>query len=303
MRSTALPEPLGQLAACTLQEGDPEGWWQETFKSHTDSKPMGPEAISLDLTFHGSPHLYGLPEHATSLSLQPTVGEPAACSLTELPAPARPAPVRPACAAWQGLPAVRPCSPQRAGESLPACRVLLSEKAPSTCATCQSAPSLALQHSLGEPAPAAACDLTMTLSCSASLHDLPGLLAETISLSRQAHTTDACAGCVAFMTPFCCAVPVASHCAPLPLPLPAHGGRPAHRPAKCSLGFAADRLLPAVKAVLLLAAGPDGAPLSDPYRLYNLDVFEYNTNSPFGLYGSIPTMLAHKPGLTIGAFW
>ncbi len=58
-----------------------------------------------------------------------------------------------------------------------------------------------------------------------------------------------------------------------------------------------------MNAALWLAAGPDGGPLSDPYRLYNLDVFEYNTNSPFGLYGSIPIMLAHKPGLTIGAFW
>jgi len=38
-------------------------------------------------------------------------------------------------------------------------------------------------------------------------------------------------------------------------------------------------------------------------RLYNLDVFEYLDESPFGLYGSIPFMLAHQPGLTVGAFW
>ena len=25
------------------QEGDPEGWWDETFKSHSDSKKRGPE--------------------------------------------------------------------------------------------------------------------------------------------------------------------------------------------------------------------------------------------------------------------
>ena len=42
---------------------------------------------------------------------------------------------------------------------------------------------------------------------------------------------------------------------------------------------------------------------SEPYRLYNLDVFEYLEDSPFGLYGAIPLMLAHKPGLTLGAFW
>lgn len=42
---------------------------------------------------------------------------------------------------------------------------------------------------------------------------------------------------------------------------------------------------------------------SEPYRLYNLDVFEYVEDSPFGLYGSIPVMLAHKKGLTLGVFW
>ena len=118
MKRTAPPEFLDQVAAFTLQEGDPEGWWQETFKSHTDSKPMGPEAISMDLTFHGSPHLYGLPEHATSLSLQPTVGKPMACSLTMAPAPVHPAPVHPACAACQSLTALYLSSPQRVGESL-----------------------------------------------------------------------------------------------------------------------------------------------------------------------------------------
>ena len=32
----------------------------------------------------------------------------------------------------------------------------------------------------------------------------------------------------------------------------------------------------------------------DPYRLYNLDVFEYELNNRMALYGSIPLMLAHK---------
>lgn len=44
-------------------------------------------------------------------------------------------------------------------------------------------------------------------------------------------------------------------------------------------------------------------PISEPYRLYNLDVFEYEHDSPFGLYGSIPLLLAHKAGLTVGALW
>ena len=45
------------------------------------------------------------------------------------------------------------------------------------------------------------------------------------------------------------------------------------------------------------------AATSEPYRLYNLDVFEYLDESPFGLYGSIPMMLAHKLGLTTGVLW
>jgi mannosyl-oligosaccharide alpha-1,3-glucosidase len=37
----------------------------------------------------------------------------------------------------------------------------------------------------------------------------------------------------------------------------------------------------------------NGAAVTEPYRMYNLDVFEYTAESPFGLYGSIPVMLAH----------
>ena len=42
---------------------------------------------------------------------------------------------------------------------------------------------------------------------------------------------------------------------------------------------------------------------SEPFRLYNLDVFEYEHDSQFGLYGSIPYVISHKPGATVGAFW
>lgn len=42
---------------------------------------------------------------------------------------------------------------------------------------------------------------------------------------------------------------------------------------------------------------------SDPYRLYNLDVFEYELNSPMALYGSVPMMLAHSAQRTIGLLW
>ena len=33
---------------------------------------------------------------------------------------------------------------------------------------------------------------------------------------------------------------------------------------------------------------------TDPYRLYNLDVFEYELYNPMALYGSVPYMIAHK---------
>lgn len=42
---------------------------------------------------------------------------------------------------------------------------------------------------------------------------------------------------------------------------------------------------------------------SDPYRLYNVDIFEYELNSPMALYGAIPFMLAHSPEHTVGLLW
>uniref|UniRef100_A0A8C5DSA0 Glycoside hydrolase family 31 N-terminal domain-containing protein n=1 Tax=Gouania willdenowi TaxID=441366 RepID=A0A8C5DSA0_GOUWI len=62
-------------------EGDPanqaedekeDGMWEETFKSHTDSKPNGPSAISLDFSLPGVEHVYGIPEHADTLRLKTT---------------------------------------------------------------------------------------------------------------------------------------------------------------------------------------------------------------------------------------
>ena len=51
--------------------------------------------------------------------------------------------------------------------------------------------------------------------------------------------------------------------------------------------------------------GAGGGVLSEPYRLYNLDVFEYLPDSPFGLYGSVPYLLglSAATGRTVGAFW
>lgn len=45
--------------------------------------------------------------------------------------------------------------------------------------------------------------------------------------------------------------------------------------------------------------GPN-AVYSDPYRLYNLDVFEYLADSSMALYGAIPLLHAHSTTSTIG---
>ncbi|CAG8642958.1 19024_t:CDS:10, partial [Racocetra persica] len=48
--------------------------------------------------------------------------------------------------------------------------------------------------------------------------------------------------------------------------------------------------------------GGDGA-YTDPYRLYNLDVFEYEIDNPMALYGSIPFMMAHRKGASAAILW
>eukprot|EP00117_Sycon_ciliatum_P017449 scpid32873/ scgid16435/ Neutral alpha-glucosidase AB; Alpha-glucosidase 2; Glucosidase II subunit alpha len=47
----------------------------------------------------------------------------------------------------------------------------------------------------------------------------------------------------------------------------------------------------------------NGAHHSEPYRLYNLDVFEYELNNPMALYGSIPVMMAHNAQHSTSVFW
>ncbi|KAH7071240.1 glycosyl hydrolases family 31-domain-containing protein [Paraphoma chrysanthemicola] len=53
---------------------DESTWWDETFGGNTDSKPRGPEAVALDISFPGYEHVFGIPEHATRLSLKTTRG-------------------------------------------------------------------------------------------------------------------------------------------------------------------------------------------------------------------------------------
>ncbi|XP_054256929.1 neutral alpha-glucosidase AB-like [Macrosteles quadrilineatus] len=41
----------------------------------------------------------------------------------------------------------------------------------------------------------------------------------------------------------------------------------------------------------------------DPYRLYNLDVFEYEINNGMALYAAVPFVLAHSAAHSVGVFW
>eukprot|EP00898_Chlorokybus_atmophyticus_P004984 jgi/Chlat1/5487/Chrsp36S05435 len=56
-------------------EGDAPGLFAETFRSHSDSKKKGPQAIAMDVSFPGSRHVYGIPERAKAMALPPTKGE------------------------------------------------------------------------------------------------------------------------------------------------------------------------------------------------------------------------------------
>ncbi|UYV82958.1 GANC [Cordylochernes scorpioides] len=55
-------------------EENQDGWWEETFKGKTDSKPYGPMSVGMDFSFIGFEHLYGLPEHADQFVLKQTKG-------------------------------------------------------------------------------------------------------------------------------------------------------------------------------------------------------------------------------------
>ena len=46
-----------------------------------------------------------------------------------------------------------------------------------------------------------------------------------------------------------------------------------------------------------------GGAYNEPYRLYNLDVFEYDLDVPMALYGAIPLMVGHNKDMSIAAFW
>ncbi len=75
-----------------VDNGEEPGMWEETFKTHHDSKPygigvvlsmymiivivftysIGPSSIGMDISFPGVEHVYGIPQHADSLALKTT---------------------------------------------------------------------------------------------------------------------------------------------------------------------------------------------------------------------------------------
>uniref|UniRef100_A0AAR2K668 Glycoside hydrolase family 31 N-terminal domain-containing protein n=1 Tax=Pygocentrus nattereri TaxID=42514 RepID=A0AAR2K668_PYGNA len=65
---------LCQQAEDGGKDKEEDGLWEETFKTHTDSKPNGPTSISLDFSLPGVEHVYGIPEHADNLKLKTTDG-------------------------------------------------------------------------------------------------------------------------------------------------------------------------------------------------------------------------------------
>ena len=48
--------------------------------------------------------------------------------------------------------------------------------------------------------------------------------------------------------------------------------------------------------------GP-AAKYQEPYRMYTLDVYDYELDSPMALYGGVPLLLAHTSNGTVGTLW
>ncbi|KIM31479.1 glycoside hydrolase family 31 protein [Serendipita vermifera MAFF 305830] len=69
---TVLQPPVNPTA---WFEGEQAAVWDETFGGQTDTKPRGPQSLSLDINFPTHGHIYGIPEHATRLDLPTTTGE------------------------------------------------------------------------------------------------------------------------------------------------------------------------------------------------------------------------------------
>ncbi|QRV95177.1 glycoside hydrolase family 31 protein [Ceratobasidium sp. AG-Ba] len=70
--------------ATTIEEPKLKAWfggetedafWEETFRSWTDSKPKGPKSFSVDIDVPSHSHVHGIPQQAAPLDLPTTTGE------------------------------------------------------------------------------------------------------------------------------------------------------------------------------------------------------------------------------------
>ncbi|KHJ86930.1 hypothetical protein OESDEN_13306, partial [Oesophagostomum dentatum] len=169
----------------TKEEGKeyPENFWEESFKSFTDTKPFGSSSVGVDISFVGFRSAYGLPEHADSFALKTTVGSTDPYRLYNLDV---------------------------------------------------------FEYEVGNP---------MSLYVA-----IPYIIAH-----KKNATVD-----ISFV-----------------------GFRSAYGLPEHADSFA-----------LKTTVGS-----TDPYRLYNLDVFEYEVGNPMSLYVAIPYIIAHKKNATVGALW
>lgn len=54
---------------------------------------------------------------------------------------------------------------------------------------------------------------------------------------------------------------------------------------------------------LPLTKDAQGNALTEPYRMYNLDVFEFELDKPFGLYGAVPLIMGRKKEKSAAVMW
>ena len=73
-RDTVLPHSGYNLVDSTGLPGD-KGMWEDEWNGFTDKNPRGPSCVGLDITFANTNDVYGIPEHADSISLKDTIGK------------------------------------------------------------------------------------------------------------------------------------------------------------------------------------------------------------------------------------
>jgi alpha 1,3-glucosidase len=72
--AAAAAAAAAEATAAQQHRFDIDGDWNESFGSHTESKPRGPASVAMDVTFHNTRHAFGIPEHAADFALKDTRG-------------------------------------------------------------------------------------------------------------------------------------------------------------------------------------------------------------------------------------